>query len=232
MLLIRKANDRGKVKLNWLDSSHTFSFGNYYDPDHMGYSVLRVINEDQVAPSSGFEPHPHENMEIISYIIEGSLTHKDSMGHVSTIRPGDIQIMSAGSGITHSELNGSNQNDVHFLQIWIKPKVKNQKPRYHQKTICPNDIQNQFSIVISEEGSGGTLPIMQDAKISVGKFESGMTFTKQIDPIRKYWLQIVRGQGKVQSEDVFFGDGVAIEQVDHFNIVATHDLEVILIDLP
>jgi redox-sensitive bicupin YhaK (pirin superfamily) len=232
MLTKRYRDERGPTDAGWLKSMHSFSFGHYQDPDHMGFGPLRVINEDRVVPGAGFGAHPHSNMEIISYVLKGELAHKDSMGNGSTIKPGDIQIMSAGSGITHSEYNGSDSNEVHFLQIWIMPNVENEAPDYQQKTFDQGDLNNQFRVVISPDGENGSLTIKQDARMLVGKFDEGIATVFKTQAGRRYWIQIAQGMADVNGEKGASGDGFAIETENEIIIKANTDAEILLFDLP
>ena len=165
MIRIRRSEERGRTRIGWLDSAHTFSFGGYQDADHMGFSVLRVINEDRVAPAKGFDPHSHRDMEIVSYVVSGALAHKDSMGTGSVIRPGDLQRMTAGTGVTHSEYNESSDQPVHFLQIWILPERRGLPPSYEQRTFSEDEKKNRFRLVASRDGREGSLTVYQDVAI-------------------------------------------------------------------
>lgn len=232
MFSILEGQDRGPTDAGWLKSQHSFSFGSYYNPGRMGFGPLRVINEDRVIGGAGFGTHPHANMEIISYVLEGALSHRDSMGNGSTIRPGDIQIMSAGSGLTHSEFNGSSQDEVHFLQIWIMPNTQNEKPNYQQKSLEPQEMKNQLRLVISPEGENGTLTIRQDARMYVGHLEAGNTVTLPLNPERRTWIQIAKGLATVNDQAVRNGDGVGVIDEKLLTITAETDAEVIVFDLP
>lgn len=232
MLVVRKSNERGPTQMDWLKSMHSFSFGHYHDPAHMGFGPLRVINEDRVRPGAGFGTHPHNNMEIISYVLSGALEHQDSMGTGSVIKPGDIQLMSAGSGVTHSEYNASDSEEVHFLQIWVMPNVQNQAPGYQQTTMDAKARHNQFALAISPDGAGDSLRIKQDARLYTGVFDAGVETAFHANTDRKYWLQIARGVAKVNGTDVEAGDGVALTQEDHISVVARSDAEILLFDLP
>jgi redox-sensitive bicupin YhaK (pirin superfamily) len=198
----------------------------------MGFGPLRVINEDRVIPGGGFATHGHQNMEIISYVLSGQLAHKDSMGNGSTIRPGDVQLMSAGSGVTHSEFNGSNQDEVHFLQIWIMPNVENEAPGYQEKSFAEPGPGNTFRVAVSPDGENGSLKIKQDARMLVGVFEKEQTQSLSLDNGRKYWLQVVRGIVRINGDEASAGDGFAIEHEDTVELDAVSDAELILFDLP
>lgn len=232
MITKRYRDERGPTDAGWLQSQHSFSFGHYQDPVYMGFGPLRVINEDRVIPGAGFGTHPHSNMEIISYVLDGELAHKDSMGNGSSIKPGDIQIMSAGSGVTHSEYNGSEENGVHFLQIWIMPDVENEAPDYQQKRFEDADMQNQFLEVITPDGANGSLKIRQNARMLTGKFEEGSEINFTPEARRKYWVQIARGITTVNGEKGSAGDGFAIQDEDLITIQAETIAEVLLFDLP
>ncbi|WP_018998456.1 pirin family protein [Hirschia maritima] len=232
MQVKRYRDDRGPTDAGWLKSMHTFSFGAYQDPDHMGFGPLRVINEDRVIPGAGFGTHPHSNMEIISYVLKGELAHKDSMGNGSTIKPGDIQLMSAGTGVAHSEFNGLKDQEVHFLQIWIMPDTNNTEPSYQQKSFDCLDIKNQFHNVISPNGQNGSLEIKQDARMFVGKFSEDGATEFEADSSRKYWVQIAQGIVNVNNEEGRAGDGFAISEETKIKIESQTESEIILFDLP
>lgn len=232
MITKRHRNDRGPTDAGWLKSMHSFSFGHYMDPDHMGFGPLRVINEDRVIPGAGFGTHPHNNMEIISYVLSGELVHKDNMGNGSVIRPGDIQLMSAGTGVTHSEYNGSDIHEVHFLQIWIMPNVQNLEPGYQQKTLELTDLKNRFQIIISPDGEKGSLVIKQDAKLLIGQFDENCRTELKTDAGRKYWLQVTKGLAEINGEDARAGDGFAIEGEKFITLKTLTDAEMLLFDLP
>lgn len=232
MILKRDRNARGAVNTGWLDSKHSFSFGHYHDPDHMGFGPLRVINEDRVIPGAGFEEHGHRNMEIITYVLKGALAHKDSMGNGSTMKPGDIQIMSAGSGVRHSEFNDSQEDEVHLLQIWIMPNVENQAPDYQQKYFAPSELENSFRVVVSPNGEKGSLTMKQDAKLLAGKLEEGHKTSFQAALDRKYWVQIAQGKAEINAHEGAAGDGFAITEEDTISITALTQSEILLFDLP
>jgi len=231
MIQLRKSNDRGKSQIDWLESYHTFSFADYYDPNFMGYSVLRVINQDTVQAGHGFDLHPHNNMEIISYIISGELEHKDSMGTGSIIKPHEIQRMSAGSGVEHSEFNHSKKNALHFLQIWIKPDTKNLKPSYEQKAI-PN-IKNQLILIGSDKPSDTAIKIHQDVKLCVAYMEANKTLNDSISPNRAVWIQVISGKLEINKEPAKSGDGALITHEKTIHIHALeNNTEFLLFDLP
>ncbi len=232
MLTVRKANDRGASQFGWLDSKHTFSFGGYMDSGHMGFSDLRVINEDRVAPGAGFGTHGHRDMEILSYVLEGELAHKDSMGTGSVIRPGDLQRMSAGTGVMHSEMNASADNPVHFLQIWLLPDTKGIAPGYEQKHFEAAERQDQWRLIGSRDGRDGSVTIHQDMSLYTSTLNAGAKLTYELASQRKAWLQVTRGSVLVNGEALTAGDGVAIAQLPELDITATTDsAEVLLFDL-
>jgi redox-sensitive bicupin YhaK (pirin superfamily) len=226
MIKIRKSNERGFANHGWLRSFHTFSFADYYDLNHMHFGNLRVINEDFISAGAGFGKHPHNNMEIITYIISGSLAHKDSIGTASTILPGEVQIMSAGTGVFHSEFNNEKSRETHLLQIWILPKVKEIAPRYDQKSFG-----GEFTLVVSGSGRDGSLQINQDAEIFVGKFSAQKTFDFVVKKDRKIWIQIVSGKISVNGEIFESGDAAAIGNESELKITAEENSEFLLLDL-
>ncbi len=229
---VRPAQDRGHANHGWLDSHHTFSFANYHDPAHMGFGPLRVINEDRVAAGAGFDTHGHRDMEIISYVLEGALEHKDSIGTGSVIRPGDVQVMSAGTGIRHSEFNHSRSEPVHFLQIWIMPNAAGLKPRYDQKAFADADRRGRARLVASGDGREGSLMIHQDADLYAALLKNGETITHSLKPGRKAWVQILRGSADINQAAVRLGDGVAITGEAAVSIVSRGDTELLVFDLP
>jgi len=233
MLQIRKAKDRGVANFGWLDSRHTFSFGEYHDPRHMGFGPLRVINEDRVSPGQGFPTHGHRDMEIISYVLDGALEHKDSIGTGSVIRPGDVQIMSAGTGIRHSEFNHSKTEPVHFLQIWIIPDREGIAPRYAQNTIPDADKRGRLRLVGSADGRDGSVVIHQDVALYASVLTAGEALTHATVPGRKGWLQVVRGAVTLNGRDLDAGDGAAIEGEPQMTMKArAGNTEFLLFDLP
>jgi redox-sensitive bicupin YhaK (pirin superfamily) len=231
MITPRKSADRGRTKIDWLDSRHSFSFGDYYDPNQMGFRTLRVINEDRVRPGAGFPTHGHRDMEIITYILEGALEHKDSLGTGSVIRPGEAQRMSAGTGITHSEFNHSKTDPVHFLQIWIMPAARGIAPGYEQKTIDDTRAHGGFAPVGSPDGGDRSVKIHQDAALSVAKLERGQTVTVSLKKGRHGWVQVARGAVTVNSAALAEGDGAAISNEEKVTIVASAPSEVLFFDL-
>jgi len=231
MQVKRHRDDRGPTDAGWLKSMHSFSFGHYHDPAHMGFGSLRVINDDRVIPGAGFGTHAHNNMEIISYVLSGELAHKDSMDNGSVIKPGDVQLMSAGTGVTHSEYNGSDTEQVHFLQIWIMPDVENTKPGYQQKTFNPDEMHNRFRVIVSADGADGSLVIKQDVRLFVGTFDEDTQSEFTTVKNRKYWLQVAKGRATVNDEDAAAGDGFAIQGEDKIIIKTKTASEILLFDL-
>jgi redox-sensitive bicupin YhaK (pirin superfamily) len=232
MMAKRYRDERGHADAGWLKSMHSFSFGHYQDPDHMGFGPLRVINEDRVIPGAGFAEHGHRNMEIISYVLKGKLAHKDSMGNGSKIVPGDVQLMSAGSGIRHSEFNGSEEEEVHFLQIWIEPNVKDEAPDYQEKSFEEKEMQNKFRVLVSSDGQDGSLKIKQDARMFAGKFDENYCADFQTENGRKYWLQMAQGIAEVNGEKASAGDGFAIEGAENISVKTITESEILIFDLP
>jgi hypothetical protein len=231
MLTIRPADDRGLANLGWLNSRHTFSFGNYYDPEHMGVGPLRVINEDRVVPGKGFGEHGHRDMEIISYVLEGELGHQDSMGNGSIIRPGDVQRMSAGTGVRHSEMNPSSTDPVHFLQIWILPAQEGMAPGYEQKTFSDDEKRGRWRLVGSQDGREGSVTIHQDVDLYATLLAEGEELAHEIRPGRIGWLQVVRGELQLNGLTLQAGDGVAVEQSQLLSLGAGSDSEALLFDM-
>ena len=232
-IIIHRADTRGIAEHGWLKSFHTFSFASYYNPERIHFGVLRVLNDDIVKASSGFDNHTHENMEIISIPLEGILTHKDNLGHISIIRPGDIQVMSAGSGITHSEYNDDTVNPVNFLQIWIYPKQKDIKPEYQQKAFNPEDRINLLQEIISPFPGNNGLHIHQDAWISIGKLDKGIeteyTIKKKDNGI---YIFIIEGDTNVEGLNLNKRDGIGISGTDKIKIKAINDCELLVLDIP
>ena len=232
MIVIRPAEARGNANFGWLDSKHTFSFGSYYDTQHMGFSSLRVINEDKVKPGKGFGTHSHRDMEIISYVLEGSLEHKDSIGNGSTIRPGDVQRMSAGTGIAHSEFNASSSEPVHFLQIWILPDVTGIEPSYEQKYFAPEDRQGKLTLVASADGRDNSVKIHQDAALYLASLNKDDRVIHSPENNRVQWLQVAKGAIAINEQTLNAGDGVAVTKESKIEIAAIADkTEILLFDL-
>jgi redox-sensitive bicupin YhaK (pirin superfamily) len=238
MLTIRRSNERGHADHGWLDSHHTFSFANYYDPAHMGFRSLRVINEDRVAQGRGFGAHAHRDMEILSYVLSGKLAHKDSMGHTEVLGPNEIQKMSAGSGVVHSEFNGSDTEPVHFLQIWIEPSPKSRgtAPAYEQLKFDADEKRNRFKLLASPSPTPGAATINQDAKVSVAALDPGQKLEYDLGSERHGWLHVIHGAVSVNGTVLSTGDAVAIEKEPKLEITATSGQasdtsEILLFDL-
>ena len=230
-LIIRKAEDRGVAEHGWLHSRFSFSFAGYFDPQHMGFRSLRVINDDIIDPGEGFGTHPHENMEIISYVVEGALEHKDSMGNGSVIRPNDVQRMSAGSGITHSEFNPLDDTPMRLLQIWIKPDQQNVEPSYEQKNYAPEEKTNTLKLVASPDGADGSVSLHQDAKIYASIIEPGKKIIKAATPNRHVWVQVVNGKLTLNGEQLETGDGAAMENADELTFQGLEKSEFLVFEL-
>ena len=209
MITIRKSEQRGHANHGWLDSYHTFSFAAYYDPQHMGFGALRVINEDRVSPGKGFGSHGHEDMEILTYVLSGALAHKDSMGNVETLQANDLQRISAGTGIVHSEFNGSRTEPVHFLQIWLEPAVNGLKPGYQQLSLTEEQKLGKLVLVASPIG-GGPLKIHQDVQVLIGQVEAGGQLAHRLEPGRQAWIHVIRGAATVNGKSLATGDAAAI----------------------
>lgn len=231
MITIRKSKDRGHFDFGWLDTYHTFSFDQYFDPAHSHFRKLRVINEDRVAAGKGFPTHSHSDMEIITYILSGALEHRDSMGNGSVIRPGDVQRMSAGTGVSHSEYNPSETEAVHLLQIWIMPRARNLPSGYEQKAFSEDDRRNRLRLVASEDGREGSVAIQQDARLYAGILQPGATVAHEIAEGRYGWVQVARGSVKLNDLELNQGDGAAIKDERNLDLIAGDEAEVLLFDL-
>ena len=231
MITLRKADERGKTDIGWLDSKHTFSFGQYHDPRYRGFESLRVINDDRVAPGGGFSRHPHDNMEIISYVLKGGLAHKDSIGNGSVIKPGDVQRMSAGTGIMHSEYNHSQTEGVHFLQIWIMPNQRGVAPSYEQKYFSQERKRQRFCLVASEDGQDGSVSLHQDAKMSVALLDGGDPIDYRLAEGRKAWVHLALGAATMNGHRLTEGDGAAVEDEKILRFSQGQAAEIMIIDL-
>ena len=232
--LITRSNERMHTKIDWLDSRHSFSFGDHYDPERTGYGPLRVVNDDHVAPDKGFAPHPHSNMEIISIVLEGQLAHKDNLGNERIIQTGEIQYMSAGSGIVHSEFNPSNEKSVHFMQIWIEPNAKDLEPRYADQPII-SAIDNVWQLILSPDGKAGSMTIRQDVELHTAKINEGTSLAytpRTVD--QGLWLFVIDGTVETAGEKLSKGDSLAISGVDSLSLhaVASGNTKVMLFELP
>jgi len=231
MITIRQSDERGHLNHGWLDTYHTFSFDQYYDPAHMHFRSLRVINEDRVAAGRGFPTHSHRDMEIVTYILAGALEHRDSMGNGSVIRPGDVQRMSAGTGVAHSEFNPSLSESVHLLQIWIMPRARNLSPSYEQKAFSEDDIRNRLRLVASEDGRDGSVTIQQDASLYAAILGRDSAIEQTLSENRYAWLQVARGSLNVNGHNLTQGDGAAISREKSLKLLASEEAEVLLFDL-
>ena len=231
MLAIRPADDRGLANLGWLNSRHTFSFGHYYDPQFMGFGPLRVINEDRVKPSQGFGTHGHSDMEIISYVLDGALEHKDSLGTGSIIRPGDVQRMTAGTGVRHSEYNASSTDPVHFLQIWIIPEKNGLEPSYEQKAFSDDEKRSQLRLVGSRDGRDGSVTIHQDVDLYASLLRANDSVSYELGEDRNGWVQVARGSVRLDDNELSAGDGVALKGARTLTFEGVDDAEILLFDM-
>ena len=231
MLKLRRSKDRGEADRGWLHSFHSFSFAEYQDPEYMGWGNLRVINEDRVAPRGGFGIHGHRDMEIISYVLEGELAHRDSMGNVKGIPPGDVQRMSAGTGVQHSEFNHAPNQTTHFLQIWIQPNIIGVVPSYEQKTVSMASKRGRLALVASPEGGDGAVKIHADASMYAGLFDGDESARVSLDPARKAYVHLVKGQLNVNGQPLETGDALMVEGETELTMNRAQDAEVLLFDL-
>jgi len=232
MIHMRRAKERGHAERGWLTSFHTFSFADYYDPKFMGFHDLRVINEDWIAGGEGFPTHPHKDMEIVTYVVEGELAHKDSMGNSTAIKPGEVQRMSAGTGIRHSEYNNKQDQKTHLLQIWILPEKKDIPPSYGQKSFTDAFKAKDLTLTVSRDGRDGSISMNQDVDLYVGKWETGKSVQFKARPGRKFWLQLVKGELSVNNLKMEMGDGAAIAEEGALEIKSGGPSEFLLFDLP
>jgi len=231
VIVLRRSAERGRANHGWLDSRHTFSFADYHDPEHMGFRSLRVINEDRVQPRQGFGTHSHRDMEIISYVLEGELAHKDSMGTGSVIKPGDVQRMSAGKGVLHSEMNPSSDKPVHFFQIWLLPARRGITPSYEQKRFEDSERQGRLRLVASPDGREGSVSVNQDTDLYAGLFKTGEGARLELRPGRHAWVQVARGDVTLNGETLAAGDGAAVSDERALDLTARSDAEVLVFDL-
>jgi redox-sensitive bicupin YhaK (pirin superfamily) len=231
VITIRPGRERGQTQIDWLDSRHTFSFDQYFDPDHMGFRKLRVLNEDVVLPGKGFDTHPHHDMEILTYVVEGTLKHKDSKGNASVIKPGDLQRITAGTGIKHSEFNYSRKEPVRFLQIWVFPNRRSLMPGYEQRTFKPEERQGKLCLMATGNGHNGGVAIHQDLEMYSSILEKGASVSHQLQPGRHAWLQVVRGKVTLNETPLEEGDGAAISDEETLTISAGDAAEIVLFDL-
>jgi redox-sensitive bicupin YhaK (pirin superfamily) len=231
----RPGTDRGRADFGWLDSRHSFSFGNYFDPEHMGFGPLRVINEDLVQPGSGFGAHGHRDMEIVTYVLEGALAHRDSLGNGSEIRPGDIQRMTAGTGIRHSEFNASDEEPVRFLQIWILPREEGLKPGYEQRHVPRESLESGLTLLASPDGHRDSVVVHQDARIFGAMPKAGQVLNHEVEPDRRIWVQLISGEVAIDGQKLAAGDGLGLESSasDHgsLQIEAAADSHLLLFDM-
>jgi hypothetical protein len=231
MITLRPAHERGHANHGWLDTHHTFSFADYHDPRHMGFRALRVINEDRVQPGHGFGTHPHRDMEIVSYVLEGALAHEDSMGNGSTIRPGEVERMSAGTGVLHSEQNASRTERVHFLQIWLLPSARGMRPSYEQKVFPEAEKRGALRVVASPDGRDGSVTIRTDAALYAGLFDAGEAAEHALAQGRHAWVHVARGKARVNGRDLGAGDGAAITGEPSVRVEGVEASEVLVFDL-
>ncbi|MBY0528376.1 MAG: pirin family protein [Gemmataceae bacterium] len=231
MIRIRKASQRGRTAIDWLDSLHTFSFGDYHDPAHMSFRSLRVMNEDWIKPGAGFGMHPHRDMEIVTYVLEGALDHKDSLGSGGSLRPGEVQYMSAGTGIRHSEFNPSASEPVHLYQIWLLPEQRGLPPAYEQRSFPAAERRGRFQVVASPDGRDNSLRIRQAAELSLAVLDAGAPIHHPLRPGGHAWLQMLRGTATVNGQTVSAGDGVALSDEINVTVQAAQPSEVLLFDL-
>jgi quercetin 2,3-dioxygenase len=231
MIQIRRAEDRGRTEWGWLDSRHTFSFGEYHDPGHAGFRVLRVLNDDRVQPGEGFGTHGHRDMEILSYVLEGALEHKDNAGGGGVIRPGEIQFMRAGTGVLHSEFNHSKVEPVHFLQIWIIPETKGLPPAYGQQAFDRERAKRSFVLLASKDGRDGSLQVQQDADVWVALLGKGQERELPLRPGRGAWVHVARGAVSVNGNALLEGDGAAVTDEERLKLAGTGSAEILVFDL-
>ena len=231
MIRLRKSAERGHFDHGWLDTRHTFSFSRYHDPRYMGFRALRVVNEDRVQPGQGFGIHGHEDMEIVTYVLSGALAHRDSLGTGSTLRPGELQRMTAGTGITHSEFNPSKTEPVHFYQIWLLPEREGLEPSYEQRAFPEEERHNRLRLVASSDGSDGSLIIRQDARLFLATLDGGREVLHEVPSVRHAWVQVLRGGVSLNGLTLSAGDGAAVSAELHLKIRADGPSEVLLFDL-
>ncbi|MCC7539488.1 MAG: pirin family protein [Deltaproteobacteria bacterium] len=231
MITVRRAADRFHTQIDWLDSRHTFSFGEHYDPRHAGFRALLVINDDRITPGAGFPTHGHRDMEIVSYVLDGELAHRDSMGNGSVIRPGDVQRMTAGTGVRHSEMNPRRDRGAHFLQIWIQPERRGLAPSYEQRRFEDSDKRGRLRLVASRDGREGSVTVHQDVALYAALLDAGQSVEHDLAPERHAWLQVVRGSVHLDGIELVAGDGAAISAVTRLPIAAREPTELLLFDL-
>ena len=232
MITIRKSEDRGHADHGWLDARHTFSFAGYHDPSWVHFGPLRVLNQDRIGAGEGFGTHPHDNMEIVTYVLEGELEHKDSMGNGSRIKPGEVQYMSAGTGVTHSEFNPSPDDPLHLLQMWVFPREQGNQPRYGQKFFPEEERRGKLRLVASPDGAEGSIEIGQEARLYAGLFQEGERDSLQLDPGRGAWLHVATGSVELNGMRLNPGDGAAVQGEERLEISGLDDANVVLWELP
>jgi redox-sensitive bicupin YhaK (pirin superfamily) len=231
MVTVRRSEERGHARRGWLESYHTFSFADYYDPEHMGFRALRVINEDWIAPGMGFGTHPHRDMEIVTYVLEGALEHQDSMGTRAVIRPGEVQRMSAGTGVTHSEYNASKTESVHLMQIWLLPARAGLQPSYEQTAFPADEGRNAFRLVAAPDGRDGAVTIQTDAELYLARLDAGQGAAHPLKAGRHAWVHVARGAVTLNGQPLATGDAAAVSGEEQVALVAAEDAEVLLFDL-
>lgn len=231
MITLRRSEERGHADHGWLDAYHTFSFADYYDPDHVHFGALRVLNQDRVAPASGFPTHPHRDMEIVTYVLEGALEHEDSMGNGSVIRPGEVQFMSAGTGVLHSERNPSRTEGLHLLQMWVVPSEKGTRPSYDQRSFALAERVNRLRLVVSPDGRDGSIRIGQDAALYAGLLSKGARVEQELAPGRAAWLHVARGKIAINGQELGPGDGAAIQSESKIALDGREDADLVLWEL-
>ncbi|HEU4951092.1 MAG TPA: pirin family protein [Holophagaceae bacterium] len=231
MRVLRPAAARGHFDFGWLDTHHSFAFGEYFDPEHLQFSDLRVLNEDRVKPGKGFGTHGHRDMEILTWVLEGALEHQDSLGSRGVIRPLQAQVMSAGTGIRHSEFNASETEPVHFLQIWILPEAQGLAPRYGQVDFRPEEFAGRWRLIASRDGADGSAVIHQDVRIHAARLAKDIALPRELDPARRYWLQVAKGAVQADGQALAAGDGLAISSETALTLVADSEVDVLLFDL-
>ena len=232
MITLRRSEDRGHADHGWLDAYHTFSFADYFDPDHVHFSVLRVLNQDRLAPGTGFPTHPHRDMEIVTYVLEGLLQHKDSLGNGSLIRPGEVQFMSAGTGVLHSEFNASQSERLQLLQMWVFPRQKGTPPAYDQKSFPLAEREDRLRLVVSPDGRDGSIRIGQDASLYAGMLAAGARVEQALAQGRSAWLHVARGRLALNGTELGPGDGAAIQGEERLVLEGREEAELVLWDLP
>ncbi|HVS19867.1 MAG TPA: pirin family protein [Planctomycetota bacterium] len=231
MITLRPSNERGHADHGWLDARHTFSFADYHDPAHMHFGHLRVLNQDRIAPGAGFPPHGHRDMEIVTWVLQGALQHRDSMGNGSVIRPGEAQHMGAGSGVQHSEFNASQSEPLHLLQMWVLPAVSGGAPRYGQLEVSQDARLNRFALTASPDGADGSLVIGQDARLYVADLAAGASLSQDLDPARRAWLHVATGRVRLGERELGPGDGAGLEREAGLELVGVEPAQLVLWDL-